>query len=127
MTCCYFFSFSISLKRTVLTKDSSNANNNPHQKFLMLNPSTRRLANNTTSVFTTKRNKPRVTIVKGSVSIIKIGFTNTFNTANINANTSAVQKVSTCIPFNTLAKPKATRAVMKMRNKKFMWQVMSGE
>src|SRR5688572_29809730 len=81
----FFFSLSISLKTTEVIRANSKAKTKPHQKLSILKPRTKRLASKTTSVFTTKRNKPRVMIVNGRVRIIKTGFTNTFNTANIKA------------------------------------------
>ena len=67
----------------------------------MLKPFTNLLANKTTSAFITNKKSPSVINVTGNVNSMRIGLTIKFNIANTTANTSAVQKLYTCIPLST--------------------------
>jgi hypothetical protein len=73
------------------------------------------------SALITKRNNPSVTIVIGSVRITRMGLTSALSTASTNARMSEVVNESICTPERRYDdKPKATRAVMRMRIRKFM-------
>jgi hypothetical protein len=69
----------------------------------------------------TKRKRPRVIKVTGNVNKIKSGLMNIFKRARTKANTRAVQKSETCMPFNIRASPKETAATTNMRIRKFIY------
>jgi hypothetical protein len=77
-----------------LTNESIRLNSNAQPKLAMLIPFTNLLASNTTSALIINRNKPRVSIVTGSVSKMMRGFMKIFKIASTTANTMAVQNVS---------------------------------
>jgi hypothetical protein len=68
----------------------------------------------------TSRNKPSVTIVTGSVSTIRIGFTIASIKPNNKATNIAVKILSMDIPGRIYASTKALTVVMRMRNKNFI-------
>lgn len=70
--------------------DNNTLNNNAAKKPLTTNPPTNLPANNIIIAFITKRNKPKVTIVAGSVKNINNGRTNIFSSEITAATITAV-------------------------------------
>lgn len=108
-------SLSSSRSRIEVTKDRMRLNNKAQPKFAMVIPSTNLLARPTTIALTINKNRPRVTMVTGSVSKIMRGFIKMFRIASTTANTIAVQNESMWMPFNTWARPNETAAMTRMR------------
>jgi hypothetical protein len=95
-------------------------NNMACQKPVTLNPSIKNSAVRMMQAFITNKNKPNVSNVAGSVSIIKIGFTTASKTANNRANIIAVKIVLSSMPGKMYANTKAFTVEIKMRNKNFI-------
>lgn len=72
------------------------------------------------SAFITKRKRPRVTTVIGSVSKTRMGFTIAFKQANTNAKIIAVVIFEICTPDKILASTYAMMPEIKRRRMKFM-------
>jgi hypothetical protein len=68
----------------------------------------------------TNRNKPSVSIVTGSVRIIRSGFIKILRIASTAAKTIAVQKVSIRIPLSICARPNETAAITIIRIRNFI-------
>ena len=62
----------------------------------------------------TNKNNPKVTMVTGSVNMIRIGFTNRFNKTRTAATTIAIRKLSTEIPGKILARMTTEIALSKI-------------
>lgn len=86
----------------------------------MVIPDTNRLANNTTIVFTTNKNKPSVRMVTGNVRIMRMGFKKIFNKASTTANIKAVTKLFIAIPERKYASPNETAAITSILTRKFI-------
>ena len=68
-----------------LKADNNRLKTKAVKKPLTVNPLMNQSANNIMTAFITKRNKPNVTTVTGSVKKTKTGRTNIFNTEIVNA------------------------------------------
>jgi hypothetical protein len=102
------------------TIDNNILNRRAHQNPSTVNPLISFSQSKIISALMTKRNKPSVKIVIGKVSIISIGLTSAFNIANTTATINAVINPSICTPFSIYERPKATRAEISIRIRKFM-------
>jgi hypothetical protein len=80
------------------TNDNSKPKIKAHQNPSILIPDTRLSARRIISTLITSKNIPNVTMVIGSVSIIRIGFTIAFRKARTKAKIIAVEKelITTC-------------------------------
>lgn len=69
-----------------------------HQKFAISNPGTIALAAQMSNAFRTNAKSPKVTIVRGNVSMRRSGRRNPFMKPSTTATTSATRKLSTVTP-----------------------------
>lgn len=95
-------------------------NNNAVKKPETAKSSINLSANNIIMALITKRNKPRVTMVAGSVKKINKGLTNIFNKEIIRATIIADTQPATSTPGKILAKTMTAKAVNKIFKKLFM-------
>ena len=93
---------------------------NAHQKPSTLIPSNNLSANKIISAFITKRKRPSVKTVIGSVSKTKIGFIMAFKQAKTNAKMMAVVILEMCTPVKILASTYAIIPEINRRRMKFM-------
>lgn len=84
------------------------------------NPLTKASASKIMIALITRRNKPKVTMVTGSVSSTKTGFTIKFKTAKTKATIIAVTYPATLTPGRNFANNTTAKAVNNILIKNFM-------
>ena len=77
-------------KRIDWSKESSKLNSRAHQNPVTVNPSIKWSASNMIAALMTSRNKPKVTMVMGKVSMTMMGLTRKFKRLSTRATTMAV-------------------------------------
>lgn len=106
---------SSSAKSMEVRSVSSRLNKRPHPKLSISKPSTQLLASSTVIVLITKRNSPKVMMVRGKVNKISKGRKKAFSKPNTIANQMAVPYPLTCTPVSTCASINATAADTSIR------------
>ena len=98
-------------------KDNNRLKINAHQILLTANPSISLSARRIIMAFIISKNRPKVTMVTGSVKITNMGFTKKFNKLKTTATITAVIKLSTETLGNTFAKmitDKALKSILSI-------------
>jgi hypothetical protein len=114
------FSFFSSLYNTEVTMERRRLKSSAHQNPFTSNPLTNFAASSIIPALITKRKRPSVMIVRGSVRKMIMGFTIEFKMASTIARMIAVQKVSICTPLKIYESPKAMIEVTTMRMRNFI-------
>ena len=89
--------------KTILIMERTKANKIAQPKLSTTNPGTIKLASQTKNALITNVNKPRVNIVTGKVSKIRIGLINKFKAPNTTAKIKAAKKPETATCGNKYA------------------------
>jgi len=100
--------------------ESSMLNPTAHQNPSTLNPPTKASAIKIIRALITRRKRPKVSTVTGSVKISKIGFTKILSNAKIAATTRAVKKSETSTPPKILDNTRTMIAVRISCKRVFM-------